>query len=122
IHGNLFEALVGAIHRDRGYSYAREFIHDRVIDPYVDIEKLEGRVISYKSLVIEWCQKQKMSFNFDAYEDSGQDVIKHFSVRLSIDKKQVAKARGTSKKKAEEKAAKRAYYAFQDKINPQEFN
>ncbi|MGB3775207.1 MAG: ribonuclease III [Leeuwenhoekiella sp.] len=122
IHGNLFEALVGAIHRDRGYSYAKRFIYDRVIEPYVDIEKLEGRVISYKSLVIEWCQKKKKHFNFDTYEDTGQDVIKHFSVKLSIDHKQVSKARGTSKKKAEEKAAKRAYYAFQDRINPQEFN
>ena len=122
IHGNLFEALVGAIHTDRGYSYAQRFIQDRVIDPYVDIEKLEGRVISYKSLVIEWCQKQKKSFEFDTYEDSGQDEIKHFSVRLFIDNKQMAKARATSKKKAEEKAAKRTYYALQDKINLQDFN
>ena len=25
----------------------------------VDIEKLEGKIISYKSLFIEWCQKNK---------------------------------------------------------------
>jgi hypothetical protein len=31
----------------------------RVIIPYVDIAKLEGKVISYKSLIIEWCQKEK---------------------------------------------------------------
>tara|TARA_R110002020_G_scaffold134118_6_gene299192 strand:- start:946 stop:1692 length:747 start_codon:yes stop_codon:yes gene_type:complete len=122
IHGNLFEALIGAIYRDRGYVYVKKFIYKRVIDPYVDIEKLEGRVISYKSLLIEWCQKEKKSFNFNTYEDTGQDTIKHFSVKLSIDKKQVAKARATSKKKAEEKAAKRAYYAFQSKIDLQQFN
>ncbi|MCC4211870.1 ribonuclease III [Leeuwenhoekiella parthenopeia] len=122
VHGNLFEALVGAIYMDRGYKYARKFINKRVIDPYVDIEKLEGRVISYKSLLIEWCQKEKKTFNFNTYEDSGQDVIRHFSVKLSIDGKQVAKARATSKKKAEEKAAKRAYYVFQSKIDLQQFN
>ena len=122
IHGNLFEALVGAIYQDRGYRYARKFINKRVIDPYVDIEKLEGRVISYKSLLIEWCQKEKRLFDFDTYEDSGQDVVRHFSVRLSIDGKQVAKARATSKKKAEEKAAKRAYYVFQNKIDVHRFN
>ncbi|MCK5442145.1 MAG: ribonuclease III, partial [Maribacter sp.] len=54
IHGNVFEALVGAIYLDRGYNYCEKFIHNRVIDPYVDIEQLEGKVISYKSLVIEW--------------------------------------------------------------------
>ena len=122
IHGNLFEALVGAIYKDRGYKYACKFIDTRVIDPYVDIEKLEGRVISYKSLLIEWCQKEKKSFNFNTYEDSGQDSVRHFSVKLSIDGKQVAKARATSKKKAEEKAAKRAYYVFQNKIDLQQFS
>ena len=69
IHGNVFEALVGAIYLDRGYKYCDKFISKRVIAPYVDIEQLEGKVISYKSLVIEWCQKQKKAFNYDIYED-----------------------------------------------------
>src|SRR5690606_24685904 len=54
IHGNLFEALVGAIFLDKGYKYCEKFIYNRVIIPYVDIETLEGKVISYKSLLIEW--------------------------------------------------------------------
>ncbi|WP_026808586.1 ribonuclease III [Arenibacter latericius] len=116
IHGNVFEALVGAIYLDRGYKYCEKFISEMVIAPYVDIEQLEGKVISYKSLVIEWCQKQKKSFNFDVYEDTGNDAVKHFAVKLTIDDKVVAKARATSKKKAEERAAKRAYFALQDKI------
>lgn len=117
IHGNVFEALVGAIYLDRGYKYCEKFISNRVIAPYVDIEQLEGKVISYKSLVIEWCQKQKKSFKFDVYEDSGNDVLKHFAVKLLISGQIVSKARATSKKKAEEMAAKRAYYALQNKID-----
>lgn len=117
IHGNVFEALVGAIYLDRGYRYCEKFIHERVIDPYVDIEQLEGKVISYKSLVIEWCQKQKKSFDYDVYEDTGNDTLKHFAVKLTIADKVMAKARATSKKKAEERASKRAYYALQDKMN-----
>lgn len=116
IHGNVFEALVGAIYLDRGYKYCERFINDRVIDPYVDIEQLEGKVISYKSLVIEWCQKQKKEFNYKVYEDTGKDPVKHFAVKLSIDEKVMAKARATSKKKAEEKASKRAFFALQDKM------
>ncbi|WP_209401356.1 ribonuclease III [Pseudozobellia sp. WGM2] len=116
IHGNVFEALVGAIYLDRGYKYCEKFIAHRVIGPYVDIEQLEGKVISYKSLVIEWCQKQKKTFNYNVYEDTGNDTLKHFAVKLSISGKIMAKARATSKKKAEEIASKRAYYALQDKM------
>ncbi|ETN94717.1 ribonuclease III [Zhouia amylolytica AD3] len=117
IHGNVFEALIGAIFLDKGYRYCERFIRKRVVRPYVDIEKLEGKVISYKSLLIEWCQKEKKSFKFDTYEDEGNESIKHFAVKLFIDKKIVAKARATSKKKAEERAAKRAYFALQHKID-----
>ncbi|MBD0779393.1 ribonuclease III [Maribacter sp. ANRC-HE7] len=116
IHGNVFEALVGAIYLDRGYKYVEKFIYDRVIGPYVDIEQLEGKVISYKSLIIEWCQKQKKPFNYNVYEDTGKDELKHFAVKLSIGNKVVAKARATSKKKAEERASKRAFFALQDRI------
>ncbi|QHI37631.1 Ribonuclease 3 [Kordia antarctica] len=117
IHGNLFEALVGAIFLDRGYKYCDKFIHYRVISPYVDIERLEGKVISYKSLLIEWCQKEKKNFKFDVYDDTGNDELKHFAVKLFIDNRVAGKARATSKKKAEEKASKRAYFAFQKQIS-----
>ena len=117
IHGNLFEALIGAIFLDKGYRYCEKFIYKRVIIPYVDIEKLEGKVISYKSLLIEWCQKEKRTFDYNVYEDTGNDDIRHFSVKLSINNKIVSKARATSKKKAEEKASKRAFFVFQNQIS-----
>ncbi len=117
IHGNIFESLIGAIYLDKGYEFCEKFINSRVIIPYVDISRLEGKVISYKSLVIEWCQKEKKMFFFDIFEDNGIDGQRLFGVRLSIEDKVIAKARATSKKKAEEKAAQRAYFAFQEKIN-----
>ena len=117
IHGNIFEALVGAIYLDRGYKYCNKFIEKRVIVPYVDVPKLEGKITSYKSLFIEWCQKQKKHFVFEVYEDTGNDTIKHFSVKLILDGKLIAKGRATSKKKAEETASKRAYFVFQKELS-----
>lgn len=116
IHGNIFEALIGAIYLDKGYNNSERFIFRNVIVPYVDIEKLEGKITSYKGLIIEWCQKQKKKYKFETYEDTGNEIIKHFSVKVSIDGVQVAKGRATSKKKAEEMAAKRVYFAFQKQI------
>jgi ribonuclease-3 len=117
IHGNIFESLIGAIYLDRGYLYCEKFIQKRVIIPYVDISRLEGKVISYKGLVIEWCQKEKKTFHYDIYEDNGIDGTRFFGVKLSIDGKVIAKARATSKKKAEEKASQRTYFALQEKMD-----
>jgi ribonuclease-3 len=117
IHGNLLEALIGAVFLDKGYAACEKFIYKRVINPHVDIDQLEGKVISYKSLIIEWCQKEKKKFDFQNQKDAGQDILKHFSVKLLIDGKTISKARATSKKKAEEKVSKRAYFVLQGKID-----
>jgi len=69
IHGNIFEALIGAIYLDKGYNFCQKFIYQNVIVPYVDIAKLEGKITSYKGLIIEWCQKQKKKYSFDTYEE-----------------------------------------------------
>ena len=116
IHGNIFEALIGAIYLDRGYEFVEKFIYFAVINPYVDIESLEGQVISYKSLLIEWFQKKKYAFDYEVYDDTGKEELRHFAVKLWVNEKVVAKARATSKKKAEEKVSKRAYFPFQKKI------
>jgi ribonuclease-3 len=117
IHGNLFEAFIGAIYLDKGFDTCEKFIEKKIIKTYVDLDKLDGKITSYKSLLIEWCQKEKKSFQFDFIEDNGVEGQKFFSVKLFIDEKVIGKARATSKKKAEEKASQRAYFALQEKIN-----
>lgn len=61
-------------------------------------------------------ERKKKEFDYEVYEDTGRDELKHFGVKLRINDRVVAKARATSKKKAEEKASKRAYYALQNKM------
>jgi ribonuclease III len=117
VHGNIFEAFIGAIYLDKGFVFCEKFIHKKIIKAYVDIDRLEGKVISYKSLLIEWCQKEKKNFQYEVYDDNGTGNQKFFGVKLHIDTKVVAKARATSKKKAEEIASKRAYFVFQQKID-----
>jgi len=117
IYGNIFEALIGAIYLDKGFNMCSKFIHEKVIAQYVDIPKLEGKITSYKGLMIEWCQKQKRHYKIDTFEDTGNESVKHFGVKISIDGQLISKGRATSKKKAEEQASKRVYYAFQKEID-----
>ena len=63
-------------------------------------------VLSHKSLLIEWSQKQKQDLEFKTASDSGLDPSINYTSLISLDKRVIAQARGVSKKKAEEKAAK----------------
>lgn len=115
IAGDLFEALVGAVYEDQGFAKTKDFIYRIVINPYVDLQDLESRISSYKSYVLEWAQKQKVNLEFNTFEEQNAEDITVFVSIVRIDNSIIAKGRGTSKKKAEENAAKRTFYSKQMK-------
>jgi ribonuclease-3 len=117
IHGNLLEALIGAVLVDMGYDTCVNFIQTKVIDPHVNLEALENKVLSYKALLMNWFQRNKMTYNYELFDDTGNESQKHHGARLFVNGRVVAKARETSKKRAVEKASQRAYYMYQDQIN-----
>ena len=114
ISGNLFEALIGAIYLDKGYQECTKFIERKLILPYIDLKNLEEKVISHKSLLIEWCQKNKRDFSFDTQEDTEDcSGVRYFVSKVNVEGFSVTRARSTSKKKAEESAAKRVCYKIE---------
>lgn len=110
IHGNLLESLVGAVFVDKGYEGCKRFVLKKIIDVYVNIETLDTRILSYKSTIIEWGQKNKVKIKFYTKKDNGLDPNINYASVIKIDDRVLVKAREVSKKKSEEKAAKRAYY------------
>lgn len=116
INGNLLEALIGAIYVDAGFSICEQFIYQNILIDFKDLQRLENKISSYKSLFIEYCQKNKYTFKFENCEDNGNDTVKHFCVKLYLNEIVIARARATSKKKAEEKAAQRAFFALQNQM------
>ena len=115
IHGNVFEALVGAVFVDGGFLKCRSFVETKVIQPYIDLGDLKGRVVSYKGALVNWFQKQKMTYEYDVFEDSGASKLM-FKAKLFVNNKLVASARASNKKKAAEKVSKRAYFKFADQM------
>jgi ribonuclease-3 len=69
INGNLFEALIGAIYLDKGYLFCERFVKETILAEYVDLPRLEGKISSYKSLIVEWTQKNKQQLKYNVFED-----------------------------------------------------
>lgn len=116
IHGNLFEALVGAVFLDNGFDSCSNFVHSCMITPHVNLSKLHNKILSYKSLLVDWFQKNRINYRFEIAQDNGAEKVAYYKAKLWIDNKVIASARATNKKKAVEKASKRAYFQFQQQI------
>ena len=117
IHGNLLEALIGAVLVDRGHKKCRNFILNKILETYVEIDQLQHVILSYKGLLVEWGQKTKKNVRFETVSDEGLDPEFNYTTQIYCDEKQIVKARGISKKKSEETAARRAFHIMNLKRN-----
>lgn len=112
--GNLLEALIGALYLDVDYETCKKVVLERLLTPS-EINKLENKIVSYKSLLLEWSQKKKEQIRYDTFQEiqAGKNVV--FRSVIWINDHKIANATETSKKKAEEKAAQRAFYILNKK-------
>ncbi|RST29254.1 ribonuclease III [Chryseobacterium lacus] len=116
ISGNLFESLIGAVYLDLGYSACERIVLERLLTPS-EMTKLENKIVSYKGLLLEWAQKNKVSIQYETCEESRPSKNTVFRCTVWIADEKTANAAETSKKKAEEKAAQRAFYVLNKKEN-----
>ncbi len=108
INGDAFEAIIGAIYVDRGYKFVKKVIINRIISCYLDIEALEKKESNYKSVLIEFAQKEKKQLDFKVIEKTGQGYHKQYVVGVYFDNEQIAKGYGYSIKEAEQNGAAHA--------------
>jgi ribonuclease-3 len=109
IYGNTLEALMGAIYLDRGYRKARWFFIDRILKKHEDLDKLIQKDPDYKSRVIEWAQKKRLEVRFQTREeDPAGRTSPAFVATLYLDNEEWGSGRGSSKKEAEQRAAREA--------------
>ena len=97
--GNAFEALIGAIYLDRGYRACKKFMEERIINQYLNLEKISRKEVNFKSKLIEWSQKNKFCVEFNLIEqslDSDQNPI--FETQITVENIPAGTGKGYSKK------------------------
>ena len=114
ISGNLLESLVGALYLDVDYETCKKIVLQRLLTPS-EINKLENKIVSYKGLLLEWSQKKKVIIKYETCEEVQPNKNMVFRSHVWLDEVKIANATETSKKKAEEKAAQRAFYILNKK-------
>ena len=113
----LLESLIGAIFIDQGLLPKPKIILSKKLSTlYIDMNKLDSLVLSHKAFLIEWGQKQKKELQFITKEEGGTAPKITYNAKIYLQNELLAKAKATSKKKAEEKAAKIATRIL--KLNP----
>ncbi len=106
ISEDAFEALIGAIYIDKGFKYVKQFVSQKIMVEHIDLNKLKFVDNNFKSKIIEWSQKYKISIEF--VTDTVSESSKEFITKLLINGKLVSNGKGSSKKTAEQTASEEA--------------
>ncbi len=113
INGDTLEALIGAIYLDIGLQAAIKFIKTKILGDLQIFGSLEKQVLSFKSKLIEWSQKERKSLSFVILNSWGSDHNKTFEMGVLLDDELLGSGIGSSKKLAEESAAHSVFMALQ---------
>jgi ribonuclease-3 len=106
LYGNAVEALAGALFIDTGYNRTRKFMIERVLKKHLDLNVVLAAETDYKSLILEYCQKNKQKLNFTSREKpSGTNGHPLFTVTLEINNEVISQGEGATKKEAEQEAS-----------------
>ena len=109
MYGNAFEAFIGAIYLDQGYERCKQFMEQRIINRYIDLDKISRKEVNFKSKLIEWSQKNKMEVSFELIEQFlDHDSNPVFQTEVRIEGLPAGTGTGYSKKESQQNAAQMA--------------
>ena len=118
ILANTMEALLGAIYLDAGFERTKE-ITQSLFAPLLEKVGTQEMPQDFKSQLQEYTQRIYKSLpKYSLSSESGPAHDKTFIVKLFLNGELLAEGEGKSKKDAEQKAAKEAYYCLQADTNP----
>lgn len=109
MYGNAFEAFIGAIYLDQGYERCKQFMEQKILKQYIDLDKMSRKEVNFKSKLIEWSQKNKLELSFELIEQVyDKDYNPIFRTEILIEGISAGKGTGYSKKESQQSAARTA--------------
>ena len=121
--GNAFEALVGALYLDHGYTACMKFMKKQILGELINIDKVAYKEVNFKSNLIEWTQKHKICLEFKPLSfGKDKEGSPTFSFQVVLEGIACGEGSGYSKKESQQEAAKvtlqyiRKNTKFADKI------
>ncbi len=112
ILANTLEALIGALYLDAGFARTKEIIN-RLFTPLLGKIDSGEEVNDSKSLLQEYTQETyKTRPEYLLVDESGPAHDKIFRVALYLNRKIIAEGSGKSKKEAEQRAAREAFFCL----------
>ena len=121
--GNAFEALVGALYLDHGYTACMKFMKKQILGELINIDKVAYKEVNFKSKLIEWTQKHKIRLEFKPLSfGKDKEGSPTFSFQVVLEGIACGEGSGYSKKESQQEAAKvtlqyiRKNTKFTDKI------
>ena len=110
IIGGAFEAFFGALYKQFGLRLAKEFLLV-VIRKELDMDTIVENDTNYKDMISQLFNKNHWGYpTYKILKEEGPDHAKIFTIGLIHRGTLLAKGKAYSKKKGEQKAAKRAYF------------
>ena len=106
IMADIFEALMGAIYIDLGYATARKTILN-IVAPYIENPSITF-FNDYKSSLQEYVQTEQNSLEYRLIKEEGPAHDKTVTIEVYINDICYGVGEGSSKKEAEQEAAKKA--------------
>lgn len=106
ILGNAFEAIVGAIYLDKGYEFTQR-ITLRILKKY-GLHSTVHADVDFKSKLHEWSQKNRKEIEFKVLREKNIQCEDKYHIALYINNERKSEGFGSSKKRAEQDAAKSA--------------
>jgi ribonuclease-3 len=107
-YGDAFEALVGAVYLDQGYNVTRRMVLERIFRHHIDVDAVEQTDTNFKSKLINWCQREKRTVDFELVEEVENGGKRLLRVRVLVNGEELAQGEDYSKKRAEQIAAEKA--------------